>query len=144
MNYEYNVSKLQNTTKLKTYAVEDNKNVGLCLISVTDNIWTISGWFVDKEYQGKGIGTSLLQGSLKYLCENFGEPSKIEYIWNGANEYVLDWLTKNFSPVSKCPIAVQKTQADDDWSSHIYTLDKDKVLRYFDIEDIIEEDIDII
>lgn len=54
--------------------------------------------------------------------------------WNGLNQYVYDWLEKNFDAVCNCPLAVQKTQSDDDWSSHIYTLDKDKVLEFAGIE----------
>ena len=60
----------------------------------------------------------------------FGIPAHIEYIWNGQNQYVYDWLKKNFDAVCKCPIAAQKTQPGDDWDSHIYELDCNKVLRF--------------
>lgn len=120
-------------TRVSMKAIESGDVIGRCMMSEEKGAWTISEWYVNKEYQGKGIGTSLLDGSLKYMYEKFGEPSKIEYIWNGQNEYVMDWLTEHFSPVSKCPLAVQKTQAADDWDSHVYVLDKDSVLNYFGI-----------
>ena len=78
-----------------------------------------------------GFGKVTMKTLIDRLIYMYGEPSIIEYIWNGANEYVLDWITKEFNAVCQCPIAVQKTQTDDDWSSHMYTLDKDKVLKYF-------------
>ena len=73
----------------------------------------------------------ILNKILQYLYRAYGKPSNIEYIWNGTNEYVFDWLVTHFNAVCKCPIAVQKTQADDDWSSHIYELNVNKVLKYF-------------
>jgi hypothetical protein len=60
----------------------------------------------------------------------FDIPNHIEYIWNGQNQYVYDWLVKNFDAVCECPIAVQKTQPGDDWDSHIYELDCNKVLSF--------------
>lgn len=80
------------------------------------------------------IGTDILKHGLQNMAQIFGLPDHIEYIWNGLNQYVYDWLEKNFDAVCNCPLAVQKTQSDDDWSSHIYTLDKDKVLEFAGIE----------
>ena len=62
------------------------------------------------------------------------KPDKIEYIWNGANQYVYDWMTHHFDPISKCPIAVQKYASEDDWDSHVYILNVEKVLKYFEIK----------
>ncbi|MBO5389166.1 MAG: GNAT family N-acetyltransferase [Lachnospiraceae bacterium] len=133
MQYSYIPTQIGRTLRLKVYLVDGDKKVGHSLISSTNNTWTITGWYIDEEYQNKGLGKELLHNSFTYLYNLFGTPNKIDYIWNGTNEYVIEWLRSNFSPISKCPIAVQKTQADDDWESHIYTLDKDKVLIYFNI-----------
>lgn len=146
--YDFNASQNLNVVRISAKAMENGKVVGICHMDSTKNAWTISSWYVDTDYQGRGIGTSLLQGSLQCLNEWIGEPSKIKYIWNGQNEYVMDWLNKHFSPISDCPIAVQKTQAEDDWASHMYTLNKDSVLEYFDIpvkekEDLEYLDLDI-
>ena len=117
---------------IRTRIINDKGIVqGKCSITVTNNVWTISEWFIDKTLQGKGIGRALLRSTLEYLYNVLGEPLKIEYIWNGQNEYVLEWLTRNFEPISKCPLSVQKTQTEDDWESHVYVLDKNKVLKYF-------------
>lgn len=131
MTYEYKLEKCGRSNRLKVYVYDDNIKVGHALLSETDGTWTISGWYIEELYQNQGIGKRLLGNSLKYLYTKLGRPTKIEYIWNGYNEYVMDWLSKNFSPLSRCPIAVQKYQSDDDWDSHIYTLDAEKVLAYF-------------
>ena len=65
-----------------------------------------------------------------------GAPDTVEYIWNGANQYVFDWLEENFGALSKCPIAVQKYASDDDWKSHIYILNREKFLKYFGVESL--------
>lgn len=54
---------------------------------------------------------------------------------------ISSWYTKKGygnqgigrASVCNCPIAVQKTQTGDDWDSHIYTLNKNKVLDYFKV-----------
>lgn len=97
------------------------------------NVWTISEWFVSDCFQHKGYGRRILDAALTKMFEMFGEPFEIQYVWNGQNEYVFEWLKKNFTPISTCPIAIQKTQSDDDWSSHIYKLQKEKVLKYFEL-----------
>lgn len=97
----------------------------------THSTWTISSWYTVKEYQNAGLGKITLGKIIKYLCNKYGNPSKIEYIWNGTNEYVGDWLKRNFDAVCNCPIWIQKTQSDDDWSSHIYELNVGKVIKYF-------------
>lgn len=104
-----------------------------CQINVDGSTWTISSWYTNKDYQHKGIGTKTLKQLLQHLYSNFGCPMRIEYIWNGANEYVYEWLEVNFGALSKCPLAVQKTQTDDDWDSHIYYLNVEKVIKYFEL-----------
>lgn len=119
--------------------IAESDDIGeICKCNVyTDNrhtTWTISSWFTKNGYNGKGIGRLTLYNILNYLYRLYGKPLSIEYIWNGTNEYVFNWLTEHFDAVCKCPIAIQKTQSDDDWSSHIYILNTDKVLNYFNIE----------
>lgn len=123
---------------------QTHKPIGHITISVNTkkNSWMISEWFVDKEYQNRGIGKNLFKQSLNYLNQHFPLPSKVEYIWNGANQYVFDWLQKNFAPVSQCPIFVQKYCTEDDWSSHIYTLDVRAVFSYFEINAELQNDIE--
>ena len=108
----------------------DNCNI-IGRLTVSKNIDTseicITGWYVDAMYQHKGIGKALLKKLFTSICvENI---KQINYIWNGAHEYVGNWL-KKFNAVSHCPISVLKTLEADTWESHIYTLDKEKFLDY--------------
>lgn len=109
--------------------------VGYSRLSVdqTSNVWTISEWFVNSDYQNKGYGRTILFTALSELYNMYGLPFEIQYVWNGQNMYVYEWLSKYFRPISGCPIAIQKVASDDDWDSHIYKIDRDKVLSYFDI-----------
>lgn len=120
--------------KLKTYMFDGKLKVGHCTISVKEQTWTITGWYINGDYQHKGLGKELLSNSLHYLRNNIGYPESVEYIWNGSNEYVMDWLESNFNPISKCPLAVQKYSSDDDWMSHVYTLNREAFLAYFNIK----------
>ncbi|MCQ2979606.1 MAG: GNAT family N-acetyltransferase [Clostridia bacterium] len=117
----------------------DDKVVGKCAINIKEEkegvIWEISSWYVDNDYQNQGIGRKLLKRCLNEAKEKFGIPSKIDYVWNGTNHYVYDWLEKNFNPVIATPISVLKYQEEDDWLSHIYHLNTKKVLEYFEIRD---------
>lgn len=129
---DYEENKKMFTTRAYT---GDGNKVCESKISVNDNhnIWTISSWYAAHGSGHKGYGTLTLQSALQTIYDKFAEPVQIEYIWNGANQYVIDWLNRHFGAISKCPIAVQKYAADDDWESHIYILNKDKVLEYFNI-----------
>lgn len=120
--------------KLNTYMFDGKLRVGHCTISVKEQTWTITGWYINDGYQHRGLGKELLSNSLHYLRNNIGYPESVEYIWNGSNEYVMDWLESNFTPISKCPLAVQKYSSDDDWMSHVYVLNKDTFLAYFNIK----------
>lgn len=116
---------------------QTHKPVGHITISVNakTNSWMISEWFVDHTYQHQGIGKELFQKSIEFMNSHFPYPNKIKYVWNGANQYVYDWLQKNFSPVSQCPMAIQKFNADDDWLSHVYELDKKSLYDYFGVHE---------
>ncbi len=95
--------------------------------------WTISSWFTTERHKHHGFGKLTLQECLNAISAVYGTPDIVEYIWNGANQYVFDWLDENFGALSKCPIAVQKYASDDDWESHIYILNREKFLKYFSI-----------
>lgn len=113
----------------------DGVRVGYSRLSVDkiSNVWTISEWFVNSNYQNKGYGRTILFTALNELYTLYGLPFEIQYVWNGQNMYVYEWLKKYFKPISGCPIAIQKIASDDDWDSHIYKIDRDKVLKYFNI-----------
>ena len=99
--------------------------------------WTISSWYTTDKHKHHGYGKLTLQECLKAISSVYGTPNTVEYIWNGANQYVFDWLEENFGALSKCPIAVQKYASDDDWESHIYILNREKFLRYFSITETV-------
>lgn len=120
------------------YASYEEKVQKACVCKVgygnSGSSWVISSWFTEEAYQNQGLGRMVLQRVLIRLYEKFGEPDTIEYIWNGANGYVLEWMEKHFDAKCLCPLVVQKTQAGDDWLSHVYDLDVGKVLSYFKVK----------
>lgn len=123
----------QNNNSFTTIAYNNDEEICKCTVSRDLDTWTISSWYTVKKYQHFGYGKITLQECLNTILKKFFMPKYIKYIWNGANKYVLDWLQNNFNAVCECPIAVQKYAAEDDWSSHIYTLNRDKFLIYFHI-----------
>ena len=98
-----------------------------------NSVWSISAWYTSHSYQHKGYGVQTLAHILSEMREELGMPDKIEYIWNGANQYVMDWLSNHFDPVCKLPLAVQKCDDVDDWTAHMYTINKDKLFEYLHI-----------
>ncbi len=125
-----------NVFNTKAFEKETNIKVCDCKIAVNENTdtWTISSWYTEKGFGHKGFGTNTLQACLSEINKYYKAPTKVEYIWNGANEYVLEWLNKHFGAVSKCPLVVQKYQSDDDWESHIYILNRNKFVEYFHLK----------
>lgn len=123
----------QNNNSFTTTAHIYDEEVCKCTISRDFDTWTISSWYTEKNHQHHGYGKLTLLECLKVLATKFPMPEYVKYIWNGANQYVFDWLKENFDAVCECPIAVQKYASEDDWSSHIYVLDKDKFFEYFKI-----------
>ena len=111
--------------------VENGREVSKCIIEVNKDTWQISSWYTKEDCLGQGFGKKCMRELINHIYSKLGEPSHIEYIWNGQNEYVHEWMQRNFYPISKCPIAVQKYQADDDWESHIYMLNVNAFLTYF-------------
>ena len=132
--YDINTEKKDNMCITQMLDKSSNIKICECKISVTNqNVWTISSWYTTEGYKHKGYGKITLQACVDYLKTILDLPIRIEYIWNGANEYVFDWLNTNFGAISRCPIAVQKYASDDDWESHIYVLNREKFLRYFNL-----------
>ena len=121
---------------IATTPAEPDKELCRCTVDYDKNGWAISAWYTNKDYLGQGIGSKVLKHTLRKLYKHTGRPEHIQYIWNGTNEYVGDWIKHHFDAVSLCPMAIQKTQSDDDWSSHVYELNPDKVFRYFSLDRI--------
>lgn len=117
-------------------AVDDGTAISVCTLSITkaERKWEVSCWYTCEGYKHQGHGKAAMERVLQKAVAIYGVPEHIHYIWNGANEYVLEWMEKHFDAVCSCPLAVQKTQAADDMDSHIYILDKDKVFAYFSIK----------
>lgn len=100
---------------------------------VRDNSIEISKWQTAEKFRHSGYGKHCLRILLNEWVLTSGTPSIVKYIWNGTNKYVLDWMTKHFDAKCKCDITVQKTQAADDWDSHIYTLNVHKFFDYLEL-----------
>lgn len=122
-----------NSDSITCDIMDKNTCISSCRINITGKAWTISSWYTAKGQKRNGYGRHVLQTAMQNAYAKTGYPDKIEYIWNGANQYVYDWMSKHFEPVSRCPLAVQKYASGDDWESHIYILNVEKVLRYFEI-----------
>ena len=117
------------------------ENIEVCRLIINRDIdeyynikWTITSWYTKEGYGHKGYGTKLMQHAIHQMFKSDGKPHTIEYVWNGANQYVYNWLEK-FDPVCKCPLVVLKTQNDDEWDAHIYVLNVKKFLDYFGVKD---------
>lgn len=104
-----------------------------CRTSYSNDTFTISSWFVEKNNQHKGYGRRTLNATLKAMLDKYGIPTSIKYIWNHQNDYVFNWLVKNFDAKCTCPIAILKNETSDIPEAHIYELNKDKVFTYFDL-----------
>lgn len=109
--------------------ISNGEAIGRLIVSKDRNAEkiAITGWYVDSAYQHQGIGKALLKELFANI--NVENIKQIEYIWNGANAYVGEWL-KKFNAVSHCPLSVLKASGEDTWEGHIYTLDKNKFLAY--------------
>ncbi len=109
-----------------------------CEISINKvtNTWNINAWYTKEGFKNKGYGKATMHKLLAHCIEKYGEPNIIQYTWNGTNAYVMNWLERCFDAICTCPIAIQKTQSEDDWDSHIYELNKEKVLVYFKLKNM--------
>ena len=109
---------------------DDGSRISHCKISTNNTSWSITEWYTTHNYMHQGYGKIVLRKAVQELIKR-GKPTEIRYVWNGANEYVMNWLIKHFDPVSILPLAVQKVTQEESWESHIYVLNKEKFLRYF-------------
>lgn len=82
-------------------ALDGDKQVCECKINIKDSCWEITSWFTDSQYKNMGIGKHTMKELIDYLYSLLGEPSDIQYIWNGSNQYVYDWIKNNFNAVCK-------------------------------------------
>ena len=116
-NISYSSTKLR--YNIKCSAVYNDIEICECEL-YTDKeytFWTIHYWHVNDGYGKNGIGTKTMRELISHTYNTHGIPEKIEYVWNGENSYVFDWIYKNFDAVCLCPITVQKTHPEDDWMS---------------------------
>lgn len=130
---DYKIEKVDDDS-FECIAYYKNDRVCRCKINTFRSTWSISAWYTEQKYQHNGVGILTMKTLMQFLHAKAGVPNRIEYIWDGTNSYVYEWLEENFDAICKCPIAVQKTAGDDDWDSHIYYLNVDKVLTYFKLK----------
>jgi len=129
LTINYNV--IVNNKYVQVVAEADNKAIGSCKVDYADNEITISSWFVDKEYQHLGYGKKILGKAIESIPDKF---DVVKYIWNGRNEYVLQWMEKHFNAKSLCPIHMLKysyLHPEDSWDLHVYKLNTEKFMKYF-------------
>ncbi len=120
----------QNNVYTTTAFLNNKDAVCECKISADTSRWVISSWFTMDGYKHNGYGSLTLKACVKEILQNKIYPNTIEYVWNGKNKYVLDWLITHFHAVCNCPVAVRKYATDDDWESYIYTLDQSEFMKY--------------
>lgn len=126
------------TSVYEAILIEDfvNEYICKCTISVnkTNNSWTISQWYANKNYQHQGYGRLTMRFLITELYKLSGKPNKIIYIWNNVNEYVYDWINKNFdAKLSEDAIKILKVTDEDVKEGHEYYLNVDKFLKYFEV-----------
>lgn len=114
---------------IKVLLKEDDVAISECKITVTNNIWNITEWFTTKGYMNQGYGKLAMKDAVNSLYEAYGMPEQIRYTWNGANEYVFQWLERHFNPVPLNPPIIDSEC--DSWEDHIYILDKVKLINFF-------------
>ena len=120
-------------TKYISCFVDKKKVLGKCEAYVgDDNEWVIYYWRVETDFREKGIGKKVLREVLEKMYKDLGAPPYIDYIWDGENEYVYDFLNRHFQPECACPLD-NKSDMYDDWISHVYHLNTSKVFEYFNL-----------
>lgn len=115
--------------------IENNIPIARCLVYASDDkhsVWKISIWKVREDMQRRGYGKKLLKAALEQLRSRVGIPTEVIYLWNGSNQYVMDWMMRHFEPVCMGDIAAIKYQADDDWESHMYKLNVKLLFKYLE------------
>lgn len=120
---------VKNGEKINLYNDAD-KLLSTCTIHEKGNVWTISAWFTAKDELHKGFGKMVMREAVRRLLLG-GKPARIEYIWNGANAYVYDWMVSHFDAKNTCPLAILKMSDEDSWESHVYDFNVNKFLAYY-------------
>lgn len=133
IKYEFDVSR----NHIRCNAIKDDTTISVSILSIDakTGVWDITFWNTHEKYRHRGYGKMLLEKAFHKAIEVYGFPQTVRYAWNGTNQYVLDWMERHFNAECSSPIAVRKTQPDDDKDSHIYVLDKMKVFEYFSFTD---------
>lgn len=132
LKHEYDISRNQ----IRCNISENDVVISVCILSVDpgSGTWNVTFWNTRDGYKHKGYGKESMKLVLYKAVEIYGFPEIMQYTWNGDNQYVLEWMEKHFDAECICPLAVQKTQPDDDRESHIYVLDRKKVSAYFSLD----------
>lgn len=131
---EFKFATSPDSAKQNSILRDDDFVIGRCTITEEQGVWTISAWYVDKEYQNQGLGRKLLFDTCEELLKKVGEPQELQYNWNGTNTYVFDWLCANFAPLSMCPMSVLKYEdiyPADIPEGHLYKLSKEQFTQYW-------------
>lgn len=117
------------------YAVINNNcYIGRCTITVKRHQLTVSEWYVNDWFKHKGIGKEMLRHLIQKYIGDVGTLKEVLYIWNGDNDYVYDWLVRNFNAEVDLTIEEQKNYYDDTKSGHFYRLDVNMFKEYFHIK----------
>lgn len=116
------------------YILGTDIKVGRCEMSYGVSKWGIKEWFVEDGYKRKGIGKQMMKLLMEDLLKDTGKPVEVIYTWNGENEYVYDWLIRNFNAVCQEDLNVLKNDSKFGWKAHLFKLDTNLVLKYFDIK----------
>ena len=130
----FNYVKGEESSQMNAVLKDRGVMVGRCSISNQEGVWTISAWYIDNPYQNKGLGRKLLFDTCEELAEKDRMPGEIQYNWNGTNNYVFDWLSENFSPLSMCPMSVLKYEdiyPADIPEGHLYKLVREQFIDYW-------------
>lgn len=137
MRYELSITDKQLICKLyDEHFKKDDEQVGKLIVDYKEYKLEgyvdliISAWYVDVGYQHVGYGKEMLKKVFNSI--NKYTVNRIKYIWNGVNEYVGYWLEK-FDATNDCPISFLKNSEKDSWECHLYTLNKDKFLKYLEV-----------
>lgn len=111
------------------------RQVGKCAMSYGPAKWSIVEWFVDGFYKHQGIGKHLMKLLMEDLIKDTGKPKEITYTWNGENEYVRDWLERNFDAECEEDVNASKYKAEYSKDAHLFKLNVDMVFEYFGLQE---------
>ena len=70
----------------------DGELVNTCEVNVSKGCVTVVSWFTEEKFKHHGYGKETLGLLLRDVCREFGIPTSVKYVWNGENQYVLNFL----------------------------------------------------